>query len=458
MKSFFSPILTVSFGLLLISLIAGQLVNAATLEQLARKGDAGAQYLLGKQYLDGTRGKQDYAKAEDWFSRAAEKGHPGAIYGLAWVLASKAVTLSDEIRVAKLYRTAADQGIPGAQYDLAMYILNGKAGLEMNHETATDLLKKAADQNFVKAMTKLISMANKGQYPRDKGSIILYGLEQLAKKNHAAAQYAMGTIHEKGLIVPTDPQKALEWYKTAGGNGISGAYTRIGNFHHYGIGTPVDIQKAMKNYQTAIELGDFTANFYMGDIYEKGIEVEPDDRIAAGFYLEAARMGHLPSMAAYGSMLTLGRGVHKNDAAAYQWLEKAAQWGHMDAQYFLGLMYKQGLIPERPVEQPPDTSWRKRKHWKPGGFDRHWSQHWFKKAAAQGHMDAAKEIRRENLGRGWAFIAIGVFAVPFSILGFFFPEIVAQGRSPFLARFIGAPLCFLFGIYFLADGIRLVFF
>jgi putative methionine-R-sulfoxide reductase with GAF domain len=45
------------------------------LEQLARSGDAAAQFSLGARYATGDQLPQDYAEAVKWFSKSAEQGH-----------------------------------------------------------------------------------------------------------------------------------------------------------------------------------------------------------------------------------------------------------------------------------------------------------------------------------------------------------------------------------------------
>jgi TPR repeat protein len=48
------------------------------IEQKAEGGDADAQYYLGLMYAGGLVVHQDYARAFNWYSNAAEQGHAEA--------------------------------------------------------------------------------------------------------------------------------------------------------------------------------------------------------------------------------------------------------------------------------------------------------------------------------------------------------------------------------------------
>ena len=118
---------------------------------------------MGVHCTRGTQGRQDFAKAEQWFRLSAEQGNAKGMYGLGWILDRRAETKADEIEIAKLYRLSADKGVPGAQYSLALYILNEKADLSRDIDAAVDLLKKSAAQNYLLANFSLVEMAHKKQ-------------------------------------------------------------------------------------------------------------------------------------------------------------------------------------------------------------------------------------------------------------------------------------------------------
>lgn len=50
--------------------------------QLAKQGDANAQYALGVMYNEGGEAPKDHAQAVHWFRKSAEQGHAEAQAGL----------------------------------------------------------------------------------------------------------------------------------------------------------------------------------------------------------------------------------------------------------------------------------------------------------------------------------------------------------------------------------------
>lgn len=90
----------------------------------AERGDAGAQYLLGKHYEQAHRLGFDSPRIE---------GNDSDVH---W------------------YHQAAGQGHQEAQYTLGMYYLRG-IGVEKNAKLANDWFAKAAEQGHEKAIRRL---------------------------------------------------------------------------------------------------------------------------------------------------------------------------------------------------------------------------------------------------------------------------------------------------------------
>ena len=53
-------------------------IDFETTRLLAEQGDAKAQYLLGEMYFKGNNVRQSYAKAMEWFQKAAAQGNSDA--------------------------------------------------------------------------------------------------------------------------------------------------------------------------------------------------------------------------------------------------------------------------------------------------------------------------------------------------------------------------------------------
>lgn len=126
-----------------------------------------------------------------------------------------------------------------------------------------------------------------------------------AAQNNAAAQFYIGTFYSKGLGVPKDYDKAMEWY-LAGQNHAHAQYS-IGFFYHHNSSGYFHYVKAIKWYQLAANQGHAEAQYTLGVLYDEGCD-DGDDEI-------------------------------QDDKKAMEWYRLAADQDHVDAQYRLGTLY-----------------------------------------------------------------------------------------------------------------------
>ena len=100
--------------------------SVTTLERIraAERGDADAQFEIGKAFNAGVGVKRDDAEAARWYRRAAEQGHAFAQYGLgiACVMGRDGTEQSWH-EAARWWRLSADQGHQGAQVDLGRMLI-----------------------------------------------------------------------------------------------------------------------------------------------------------------------------------------------------------------------------------------------------------------------------------------------------------------------------------------------
>jgi len=96
------------------------------LRKSAAQGNASAQLELGVMYAMGEGVKQDDKLAVEWFQKAAAQGNPTAQYNLALMYAKGKGVPNDNARAIALFRQAADQGYAGAQFKLGVAYENGE--------------------------------------------------------------------------------------------------------------------------------------------------------------------------------------------------------------------------------------------------------------------------------------------------------------------------------------------
>jgi uncharacterized protein len=101
-------------------------------------------------YAEGLGVPQDYAKAAQWFRKAAEQGDTYAQSSLAWLYAQGHGVKKDDREAANWYRKAAVGGDARSQYHLGRLYLAGK-GVPKSPPKAVEWLEKSAVQGDTQA-------------------------------------------------------------------------------------------------------------------------------------------------------------------------------------------------------------------------------------------------------------------------------------------------------------------
>ncbi|MCQ2378274.1 MAG: sel1 repeat family protein [Victivallaceae bacterium] len=141
------------FALGILGGILGCIFDAITIrryKKAAERGDAGAQYFLGRHYYD----QPDYVEAVRWYRKAAKQGHVDAQFGLACCYNNGEGVKKDGAEAARWFRKAAEQGHTSAQYVLALCYENGN-GVPWDEIEAARWLRKAAEQGDGRARSDL---------------------------------------------------------------------------------------------------------------------------------------------------------------------------------------------------------------------------------------------------------------------------------------------------------------
>ena len=150
----------------------------------AKAGDAVAQALLGKRYVDGKGVTKDDKEAVKWWRKAAKQNNARAQYGLGIMYDTGRGVLEDDKEAVKWYRKAAEQGYAAAQFELGVMYANGE-GVPEDDKEAVKWYRKAAEQGDAKAQSNL------------------------------------GLMYSAGRGVLEDVVMAYAWYNIAGANGNS---------------------------------------------------------------------------------------------------------------------------------------------------------------------------------------------------------------------------------------------
>ena len=182
-------------------------------------------------------------EAFELMSSAAEQGLPEALIYLVIEYLSEAEYLSEEDRnqslrgIFHLVSSAAEQGFYLLQFQKALMLLQG-VGTGKDVPKALVELNKAADQNFIPALEKLVSL-----YEGETGILIITkDLEKVVEYRTRAAdlgssesEYKLAEMYLMGdRGVERNPQKAKELLIRAANKGHTHAQYALGMMNHTG--------------------------------------------------------------------------------------------------------------------------------------------------------------------------------------------------------------------------------
>jgi len=129
---------------------------------LAERGDAEAQYRIGRMYEFGNGYPEDKAQGIAWIRKAAAQGHADAEQELGVVYATGDGVPQDDVQAVSWFRKAAEHGDATAQYNLGLLFAKGQ-GVSKDYAQSVDWWRKAATQGNADAQFKLAVVYHNGE-------------------------------------------------------------------------------------------------------------------------------------------------------------------------------------------------------------------------------------------------------------------------------------------------------
>ena len=196
-----------------------------SIEELAKNGDAEAQYELSQMYLKVKGVNQSDARAAKWLEKAAEQGHAEAQYQLY-----------------KFYKNRVG-GVPW-----------------QNEKTALYWLQEAVQQSHEDARSQLTRTFGKDVRP-DQNANQVFDLIQKAFLQDADAQYDLGQMYLKGKRLYQSDSKAFDWVNKAAWQGHAEAQYVLSQMYRKGKGIYQNNTKADEWLEKAAEQGHAEAQY-----------------------------------------------------------------------------------------------------------------------------------------------------------------------------------------------------
>lgn len=248
--------------------------------------------------------------------------------------------------------TLAGRGLPQYQV-MAAKILQAGILTSRDDERAFDLLKSAADKNYIPAYKLLGDVYDKGgkNITKDEEKAFEWYLKA-ADAGDVTAYEKVGTAYYKGQGAIKDYDKAKEWYEKgvsaedpACMRGLAWMYLPDTK------GFENNFEKAFKllsnGYETAVKTKNndeirSNANT-IGYCYYNGYGVPKDMNKAMEWFSISAEAGNKTAMDNLGVIYYYGNnGVTKDYNKAYYWCTKAAKAGVLRGEYLVGECYEYG--------------------------------------------------------------------------------------------------------------------
>lgn len=333
---------------------------------VAEKGNAKAQYMLGKYYSWGYGEDCDNQKAIYWFEKAADNGNEKAAEALANLYrydfpddeieaqTKKAFVLKWHKHWIAILEEKAAKGVAGAAEALMNLYVNDcpddidpEEGVEIArkwYDRWIGILNAKADKGNMSPKKKLADILYYGTGVPDEVLELIDDDDADTSEDDAATLYSEVAVGENdaegwcnlGQIYSqseADWQKSLDCYMKAASLGYKEAYRCVGSAYIEGRGVEKDLAKAREWYQRGADAGDVMAQLMLADCYKRGIGVEKDYAAAMELYQQIAsrrdlrgKYTHELGTAQYeiGNIYMKGLGVDVDLRQAYNWFKLAA--------------------------------------------------------------------------------------------------------------------------------------
>jgi TPR repeat protein len=206
-----------------------------------------------------------------------------------YVLAKDALSKKENAVAMDYFSKAAAKNNPVAMFEIALKHYIGLAGLPKNQAEALAWFMKAAELNHIESITYVGDMYSSGKGVDKNGSEAIRWYQKAIDNGGTRAFSCMGGIYLFGeKNVPENPLEALSWYKKGVEKGHVGCIAQIATMYENGMGVPKSYTEAFSWYAKAAEMGDYSSMRKMSELYENGLGVEKNPELALKWKNKAA--------------------------------------------------------------------------------------------------------------------------------------------------------------------------
>jgi uncharacterized protein len=244
----------------------------ALIKEAAELGYALSQNYMGGVYRDGSIVEQDYKKAAEWYSKAAQQENMYGLFNLGLLYRDGKGVGRDKHRAVFLLAKAADMGIEEARYPLAHLLRWGGDQLEDEIGVAVSIFKELAEGGHVAAQFQYaLSLAHGVGVDLDQKQAVKWYLKA-ADHGNADAMDNLSVMYSQGRGVELSPVKAYEWAQKAASLGHLGAQAKVAIFTYTGTGTEKNTELGVVWMLMVAQLGHKDTQKSLKAVYGKDYE------------------------------------------------------------------------------------------------------------------------------------------------------------------------------------------
>jgi len=189
--------------------------------------DAEAIYKLGYSYHHGKHGyPQNWAKALEFYHRAAELGHPRAMGNLGNAYYYGRGVEVDKHKALEFYHRVAELGNADAYFNIGCAYFNGD-GAKVDKKKAVHYWKLAAELGSADAYFSLGNSYNNGTGVEVDYKKAMHYLQQAAELGISGAMFNLGHSYNKGRGVKVDKKRAIHYWQLAAASGNAKAKRKL---------------------------------------------------------------------------------------------------------------------------------------------------------------------------------------------------------------------------------------
>lgn len=314
----------------------------------ASRVSIGGCFNRGMQYHNGDGVPQDFNKAVEFYKMAADKGHVESMYCLGMIFSDDEFEEKKDAEVAfKYFLEAAEQGHKDARDELEDFVLCylGESkiyNVRFDEKKAITLCKKLAELGSNLAQYKLGECYENGiGVPKNRAKA--FGLYEKAADNGnwfsqfiLGVKYLCGDEDEENAVIDVD--KAVKFLTKSSKNGNVTAHDALllcADKYIMGNDVKQSLKKAVEVYLIASEISfNYSKSYVSPELFGGDAEIieklNSHEKISK-YYTDEAKRISAEAQFCLGECYENGKGVVQNYNTARQWYEKAAAYGHANA-------------------------------------------------------------------------------------------------------------------------------